>query len=104
MDSLDKIDEIAEQTNLLALNAAIEAARESAAGVTEVSGSADELDALTERLRQGVQRFDLGTQKGDLSSSAGVAAEPSGRVQQEGPDVSAPESLGDRHLAGHPAA
>ncbi|MCS4122867.1 hypothetical protein GGP45_003235, partial [Salinibacter ruber] len=40
------------------------AARESAAGVTQVSGSADELDALTERLRRGVRQFNLETEAG----------------------------------------
>jgi methyl-accepting chemotaxis protein len=80
------------------------AARESAAGVTEVSGSADELDALTERLRQGVQRFDLGTQAGEPPTNRETTAESSGRAQEECPNVSAPESVGDGHPAEHPAA
>jgi len=63
------------------------AARESAAGVTQVSGSADELDALTERLRRGVRQFNLETEAG------------SGQTQPPGPTPQerAPSHGGNGH-------
>jgi len=67
--------------------------------VTQVSGSADELEGLTERLRRGVQRFDLGTEAGEASADTVSASDPVSQPIEE-PEGGSPESVGDGHVTG----
>jgi methyl-accepting chemotaxis protein len=67
------------------------AARESAAGVTQVSDTARDLEVVTGRLRGGVEEFDLGSETDDETVS---------RSPVESPEL-APG--GDGHQAPQPA-
>ncbi|WP_103030204.1 methyl-accepting chemotaxis protein [Salinibacter altiplanensis] len=84
------------------------AAQQSAAGVTEVSDTAGDLDGLTNRLQQGVEQFTLEEQSGAGRDAGLVGTGPGGASASDGasaPGESEPEEPadygGDGSLAGN---